>query len=101
MSLRKQYLKRKPLCKVTFSLPTDGLGSPRSAHLVGDFNNWNKTAAPMRRLKNGSFTLTVTLERNREYQFRYLLDGQRWENDREADRYVPNDFGSENSVVAV
>lgn len=101
MSLRKQYLKTKPVCKVTFSFPKAGFGSPKSVHLVGDFNNWNKTAAPMRRLKNGSFTLTIALERNREYQFRYLLDGQRWENDWEADTYVPNDFGSENSVVAV
>lgn len=101
MSLRKQYLKTKPICKVTFSLPNDTVGSLAAVHLVGDFNNWNRTAAPMRQLKNGSFTLTIALERGREYQFRYLLDGQRWENDREADRYVPNDFGSENSVVAV
>ena len=101
MSLKKQYLKRAPICKVTFSLPKEGGGSASAAHVVGDFNDWNETAAPMKRLKNGNFTLTIALESNREYQFRYLLDGQRWENDWNADKYVPNDYGSENSVVVV
>jgi hypothetical protein len=36
-----------------------------------------------------------------DYEFRYLLDGVTWENDLQADRYVPNVYGSENSAVAV
>ena len=35
----------------------------------------------------------------RAYRFRYLLDGHRWENDWDADAYVPNGFGSDDSVV--
>jgi len=35
----------------------------------------------------------------REYAFRYRVDGERWENDPGADKYVPNPFGSDNSVV--
>jgi hypothetical protein len=34
-------------------------------------------------------------------RFRYLLDGERWENDWTADAYVPNSFGSDDSVVEV
>ena len=30
---------------------------------------------------------------------RYLLDGQRWDNDWAADAYVRNDFGGDDSVV--
>jgi len=44
---------------------------------------------------------TVALEPGRSYRYRYLLDGQRWENDRQADRYVPNALGSIDSVVVV
>ncbi len=56
----------------------------------------------MRKLKNGSFTLTIDLEPNREYQFRYLLDDEIWENDEEADKYISNPYGdSENSVVVL
>jgi hypothetical protein len=33
------------------------------------------------------------------YRFRYLLDESRWENDWKADRYEPNPFGSDDSIV--
>lgn len=101
MSLKKQYLKTAPICKVTFTFPKEGADSASTVHLVGEFNNWNESAAPMKRLKNGTFTKTINLERNGQYQFRYLLDGLRWENDRQADKYAPNDYGGDNSVVVV
>ena len=100
MSLKKQFLKSRPVCKVTFTLPAEAAGDAKQAHLVGDFNEWDHTATPMRKLKNGSFTTTLDLETGREYQFRYLLDGTRWENDWEADRYVYSTFGDcDNSVI--
>jgi 1,4-alpha-glucan branching enzyme len=69
---------------------------------VGEFNGWSTTAHPMKRLKNGGFTATLDLEKGREYQFRYLLGQQHWENDSEADRQVPTPYGdSHNSVIAV
>ncbi len=101
MSIRKRYLKRKPLCTVTFSLPKAGAESASVVHLVGDFNGWDKAATPMKRQKNGSFAASLPLERGREYQFRYLLDDERWENDWQADRYLRNEFGGDNSVVVV
>jgi len=51
--------------------------------------------------KDGSFTLTISLKPGRRYRFRYLLDGERWENDWAADAYVSNPFGSDDSVVEV
>jgi len=101
MSLRKQYRKTGSLCAVTFSLPKAGAKSAKIVHLVGEFNGWDKTATPMTKMKNGSFAASVQLERNKEYQFRYLLDGEFWENDWNADRYVPNRHGGDNSVVVV
>lgn len=102
MSIQKEYLKKKPLCKVTFRLPAERMENARTVHVVGEFNGWDPSATPMMRSKTGEFKATLNLELGREYQFRYLVDESVWENDWEADRYVPNPFGnSENCVVAV
>ncbi len=100
-NIKKQYLKSKPLCKVTFKLPKEAVQGAETVTIVGDFNKWNVTQTPMRKLKNGSFTLTLELPCDREFNFRYLIDANRWENDWFADKYVPNDFGEENSVIAL
>ena len=68
--------------------------------VIGDFNNWNEKGTPMKSLKNGAFTATIDLESNKEYQFRYLINDAVWENDWDADKYVPNEYGdSDNSIV--
>ena len=45
------------------------------------------------------FRITMKLEAGKEYRFRYLIDGSRWENDWSADRYVPNRYGTDDSLV--
>ncbi len=100
--MKKQYLKSRPICKVTFRLPSDTAAGAESAAVVGEFNQWSDELHPMKRLKNGSFKVTIDLEQGNEYQFRYLLDGRVWQNDDAADAYQPSGFGdAENSVVRV
>jgi 1,4-alpha-glucan branching enzyme len=101
MSLKKQYTQTKPLCKVTFKLAKDIASSSNRVNLAGDFNNWNIESIPMKKLKGGGFSVSVDLEKGREYQFKYLIDGRAWLNEAEADKNVPNEFQSENSVVIV
>ena len=102
MSIKKRYLKRKPVSKVTFSLSEEAAGSAKKAHIVGEFNNWNTKANPMKKLKKGGFSVTLDLEKGNEYHFRYLLDQKEWENDWEADKYEASPYGNcENSVVVV
>ena len=67
-------------------------------HIVGEFNSWSRTATPMRREGDG-FAAEVILGAGRAYRFRYLLDGERWQNDWAADGYVPNEFGGDDSVL--
>jgi hypothetical protein len=45
------------------------------------------------------WTCILSVAVGRRYRFRYILDGQRWENDWEADDYVDNDYGGQDSVV--
>ena len=98
--IKKQFLKSKPVCKATFSFPVEAAPEAKSIKLVGDFNNWNvKEAVDMKKQKE-SFKAVVELEAGKEYQFRYLIDGETWENDWQADKYVPTPFGVDNSVVS-
>ena len=102
MSFKKQYLKTKPICKVTFKLTKEEAQNAVSVRLIGDFNDWNTSVAPMKKLKNGGFTATMDLPKNNEYQFRYLLNDKEWENDWAADQYVTSPVSLEdNSVIAV
>lgn len=100
MSLKKQFLKSKPVCKVSFRLEASDAAGAASVQLLGDFNNWDESVVPMTALKSNDFTATLELETGKEYQFRYLLDGKIWKNDPQADTWVPNAFGEENSVVS-
>ena len=96
--LKKSYPKNKTTCRVTFELP--GAAQAQTAHLAGDFNNWDRTSHPMKkRKKDGAFTITIELPREQIFHFRYWLDGERWENDWAADAYVPGPYGEDNSVV--
>jgi hypothetical protein len=99
--IKKQYLKSKPLCKVTFRLPKDAAPNAKVVSIVGDFNNWNVKQSRMKKMSNGDFTLTLPLPCSGEYHFRYLVDAEKWENDWFADKYIPNEYGEDNSVVVV
>ena len=102
MAIKKQYLKSKPICKVTFKIPPEVGNVAQTAKIVGEFNDWSYTANPMKRLKSGAFTTTLDLEKGKAYQFRYLLGKNQWENEIEADKLVPSPYGdSENSVIIV
>ena len=101
MSLEKKYLKSKPVCKVKFIVPNELTEGAKSIALAGDFNDWSTEKTKIRKQKSGSYATTLDLEVGNEYQFRYVIDGERWENDFTADKYVPSAIGVENSVVIV
>ena len=82
MAITKQYLKSKPVCKVTFTVPAE---EAAKVFVVGDFNDWNP--------KKG------TLRKETSYEFRYLIDDS-YVNETEADGYQWNEYaGTENAVL--
>ncbi len=102
MSIRKQYLKSKPICKVTFKVDPETANNASHISLVGDFNEWNEKAHEMKANKDGSFTFTLDLETGREYQFRYLADGHVWLNEFDVDKMVQSSFyDAQNSVIVL
>lgn len=100
MSIKKQFLKSKPVCKVAFRIDAAETNGAKEVKVLGDFNNWDMAAESMTLLKSNEFAAILELESGKEYQFRYLIDGANWKNDSEADRFVPNEFGAENCVIS-
>ncbi len=97
--VKKTFLTNRPICKVKFTLPGVAAPDAQTVCLVGEFNDWSRDATPMKRQKNADFSVSLELEKGRSYRFRYLIDGEKFENDWAADRYVPNPYGGEDSVV--
>ncbi len=83
--------------RVTFKLPSSIWAE--TVHLVGDFNGWNRQSHPLSRTEDGGWQIILELDKNHTYQFRYLINGTDWQNDWNADRYIANPFGGENSVL--
>ena len=96
---RKAYSKTKRFCRLTFRWSADD--SVKTVALCGEFNDWNPTAHPLLHRKDGSFSLTLSLPSGQQYRYRYLLNGDRWENDPAADAYVSNPYGSDDSLIHV
>ena len=97
--LKKSYSKTGKICRVTFKYENEE--GAESAVIAGEFNSWLLDATPMKKLKNGSFSVTVSLPADKTYLFRYVLDGNVWVNDQQPDGFAPNEYGEENSIVRV
>jgi 1,4-alpha-glucan branching enzyme len=65
--------------RVTFALPRDTPGGAVS--VVGDFNDWDPYAHPLRRRANGTRSAMVTVPAGRTLHFRYLAEDGIWFDD--------------------
>lgn len=100
MSLKKTYSSDGKKCTVVFTVNAEAAAGASKVYLVGEFNSWDPTATPMKKDPSGSFSVKKQLETNKEFQFRYCLDGNIWINDWKADKYVRSELANDdNSVV--
>ena len=98
MAISKQYLKSKPICKVTFTVPAK---DANNVSVAGEFNQWDTEAMVLKKLKNGTFKGTLDLPKDNRFEFKYVVDGQ-WTNEKEADDYNWSEYASaENSVLVL
>jgi 1,4-alpha-glucan branching enzyme len=67
--------------------------------LSGPFNGWFMEATPLNRQPNRDWNVTVALPAGR-HEYKFVVDG-RWMIDPRGSHFVPNDFGSLNSVIEV
>ncbi len=94
-------LHKKPLggkkVQVTFSMPA--LPDVESLTVCSEFNGWSPTATPMLRAADGSWSVVLALDEGKSYRYRYRDERGNWHNDWHADWYIPNEFGTEDSVL--
>jgi hypothetical protein len=73
---------RNDAVRVTFVLPADE--PPGAVSVVGDFNDWNPFAHPLRKRGNGTRSTAVSVPAHSTLRFRYLADGGVWFDDETA-----------------
>lgn len=98
--IRKQAKRGGGPVKLTFSIPVERVDGKKLS-VVGEFNDWDPTATPLRK-RGDIFFASVTVEPGRRYAFRYYRENGEdgaWFNDESADDYEPNEFGGHNCVV--
>lgn len=86
--------------RITFELPLEE--AIQGVSVVGNFNNWNTGEHPMQRNeRKGVWTKALSFKPGSKIEFRYFIDGHKWQNDAQADAYEPNPHYSENSVLTL
>ena len=86
--------------QVTFSVSPEK--NAQKVALVGEFNNWNANATPMQYIEaagGGVWRVTLELDADRKYQYRYVVNGSSWINDADSDGQAVNDRGGYNSIL--
>lgn len=71
--------------------------SATTVTIAGTFNHWDPTARPLKPSTGGLWTVTLRLEAG-AYQYKFVIDGQRWEEDPLNLDRVANEHGSFNSI---
>lgn len=69
----------------------------RIVTLAGDFNNWDPRSHPLRQSARTLWKVTLRLKPG-TYQYKFVIDGERWEEDPLNPNRVPNEHGTYNSV---
>lgn len=93
--MKKTFSKITNKCKITFTYPE----KVESVAVAGDFNEWNPASLPMKKGKTG-FSVTIEVDPDREYQYRFWVNNERWENDNSADDFADSPYAdAQNCLV--
>lgn len=94
--VQKTYYKTKDYCKVKFTFTVE---NAETVEILGLNSDWENSVI-MSRKKDGTFSAEVSLPKDSQHEFRYLVNEAIWLNEPEAES-KPNVFGSTNSILAV
>jgi len=93
--LNKRFFKTKDEAEVTFEFSHP---EAEQVCLLGEFTDWQPVPMKLNK-KQGVFKFKQRLPVDQQFHFRYLINGDIWDNDHQADGYIANNFGTENSIV--
>lgn len=95
--VQKTYFKTKDYAKVKFTLSPENADS---VEIFGLNNDWTNSVE-LKKKKDGSFAVEVSLPKNSTHEFKYRINCQEWLNEAEADGETPNEFGGSNSLIKI
>jgi diguanylate cyclase (GGDEF)-like protein len=90
----------EPDTQYTFAFAPDSAHPASMVHVVGDFNGWSPNVDALRRNSDHILRLMLRLEPG-VYEYKYVLDGERYTHDPGNPQSVPDGFGGMNSVAVV
>ncbi|HXL58777.1 MAG TPA: isoamylase early set domain-containing protein [Chitinophagaceae bacterium] len=95
--VQKTYFKTKDYCKVKFTFTFE---NAETVEILGLNSDWENSIV-MSKKKDGTFTCDVSLPKNTQHEFKYLVNETIWINEPDADSENPNEFGGKNSVIVI
>ncbi len=95
--IQKTYYKTKDYCKVKFSFAPE---NAETVEVLGLNSDWENSIV-LKKKKDGTFSTEVTLPKDTQHQFKYLVNKSEWMNDTEADNQEANEYGGTNSVIVL
>ncbi len=72
-----------------------------SVSLAGDFNSWHSALTPLAKNSSGLWLAEIEAPKPGSYQYKFIVDGNRWLEDPSNGMKVVDNFGGLNSVLAV
>ncbi len=95
--IQKTYFKTKDYCKVKFSFAPE---NAETVEVLGLNRDWENSIL-LKKKKDGTFSAEVSLPKDSQHQFKYLVNKTEWLNDEHADGLQPNEFGGANGVINI
>jgi predicted flap endonuclease-1-like 5' DNA nuclease len=86
--MKKELVKNQAAYNVTFNYNVVPEHPVESVIVLGDFNEWSlEDGYELKKTKSGDFEGKFKIPAGRDYHFRYLVNGNRWANEKDADRF--------------
>ena len=75
--------------------------SAQSVSVAGDFNEWSQVATPLKRNESGLWFTEIVVPGAGRFEYKFIINGQRWIEDPSNGMKAPNNYGGLNSVLVV
>ena len=72
-----------------------------SVSVAGDFNEWNSIATPLKRNGSGLWSTEIGISRAGRFEYKFIVNGQRWLEDPSNGMKTPDNYGGLNSVLVI
>ncbi len=95
--IQKTYFKTKDYCKVKFIFSPENAETVEVLGLNSDWEN----GIILKKKKDGTFSADVSLTKDSQHEFKYLVDKTEWVNETDADSESANEYGGTNSVLVL